>query len=57
LLAVAEENKQFKVSEFAKICERCVQELRTGLLEQLKLQAESSIVMHLLWMKVMVSQT
>ena len=27
LLAVAEENKQFKASEFAKICTRCIQEL------------------------------
>jgi len=57
LLAVAEENKQFKVSEFVKTCARCIQELQTGLLEQLKLQAKSLIVMHSLWMKVMVSQT
>lgn len=57
LLAVAEDNKQFKASEFAKTCARCIPELQTGLLEQLKLQAKSLIVIHLLWMKVMVSQT
>ena len=55
--AVTEENKHFRASDFAKTCARCIQELEMGLLEQLKLQAKSLIVMHSLWMKVMASQT
>jgi hypothetical protein len=47
LLPVTEENKQFRASEFAKTCARCIQQLQTGLLKQLKLQAKSLIVIAL----------